>query len=106
MAAKRQIRARISAKSSPGIATSAIWNTVLREWLTALAPILMSLSCTLESDQWDIFAGRAMRRRKLPRLYARTKRASLTWLEEKREHDSLVQVREVAGVRWTAFRAP
>ena len=62
------MRARTSAKRAPEMATSTIWKTVLREWEITLAPILTSLGWTLESDQWDIFAGRAKRRRKLPRL--------------------------------------
>jgi hypothetical protein len=66
--ARDLMRERTLAKSSPGIATSAIWKTVLREWEITLAPILMSLSWTLESDQWDISPGRAKRLRKLPRL--------------------------------------
>jgi hypothetical protein len=44
------MRARTSAKRAPEMATSAIWKTVLREWEITLAPILTSLSWTLESD--------------------------------------------------------
>jgi len=52
--ARDLMRVRTSAKRAPGTATSAIWKTVLREWEITLAPILTSLSWTLESDQWDI----------------------------------------------------
>jgi len=53
----------------------------------------MSLSWMLESDQWDTSLGSAKRRMKLPRLYARTNSANLTWLDMNLVHDSLVQVR-------------
>jgi len=62
------MRARTSAKRSPGTATSAIWNIVFLAWLTILAPILINLSWTLRRDQWDISPGRAKRLRKLPRF--------------------------------------
>jgi len=65
---KDLMRARILANSAPGMATTAICNTVLRAWLVTLAPILTSLSWMLESDQWDTLLGRAKRLRKFPRL--------------------------------------
>jgi hypothetical protein len=50
------------------MATSAIWKAMLRPWLTTLAPILISFSFRLDSDQSLIGSGVASVRRKLPRL--------------------------------------
>ena len=56
------------------MATSAIWKATLRPWLMTLAPILISFSFRLDSDQslgCDqslIGSGVASVRRKLPRL--------------------------------------
>jgi len=58
-----------------------------------LAPVFTSLSCMLESDQWDTSLGRANRRMKLLMLYASTNSARRTWLEENLVQESLVQVR-------------
>ena len=49
--ARQRIRSRRAANSASGTATSAIWKIVLREWETILAPIFMSLSWMLVSDQ-------------------------------------------------------
>jgi hypothetical protein len=46
-----RIRCRISANSSLGTATSAIWNVTYRAWVTIFAPILTSFSLRLVSDQ-------------------------------------------------------
>jgi len=51
------IRPRISRKSSLGTATSAIWNTTYRECLTTLAPILISFSRKVVSDQCSTLGG-------------------------------------------------
>src|ERR1035437_2842849 len=53
------------------MATSAIWKNTYRECATTLAPILMSFSRSVVIDQCLTPLGRASRRRKLPRLYAR-----------------------------------
>ena len=45
-----------------------IWKAMLRPWLMTLAPILMSFSFRLDSDQSLIGSGVASVRRKLPRL--------------------------------------
>ena len=45
-----------------------IWKATLRPCLTTLAPILMSFSFKLDSDQSLIGSGVASVRRKLPRL--------------------------------------
>ena len=55
--------------------------------------ILISLTCTLRSDQCLTALGRHNRRRKFPRLYARMNRDSLTRLATNRWHDSRVQFR-------------
>jgi hypothetical protein len=46
------IRESIERNSFSGTATSAIWKTVILEWKTIPAPILMSLSCALPY-LWD-----------------------------------------------------
>ncbi len=77
------------------------WKIVLLAWLTTFAQILISLSWTLLSDQCDTLLGRASRRRKFPRLYARTNKERRTWLAAKlqsgkaaeRVQDYLVQLR-------------
>jgi ABC-type transport system substrate-binding protein len=76
----RRIRSRIARNNRFGTATSAIWNTTYRECATTLAPILMSFSRSVVSDQCFTAGGRASRRRKLPRLYARANSWSRTWL--------------------------
>jgi hypothetical protein len=62
------INRRISANSILGTATSAIWKAIQRPWLTSFAPILISFSFKLVSDQSLIGSGVASVRRKLPRL--------------------------------------
>jgi hypothetical protein len=57
---------------------------------TTLAPILISFSRSVFKDQCFTLGGRANRRRKLPRLYARANSCSRTWLSAKSWHDSLV----------------
>ena len=71
----RRIRARISRKSVCGTATSAIWNTTYREWLTTLAPILISLALSVFSDHFFTDFGSAGRLRKLPRSGRETHQA-------------------------------
>ena len=68
----RRIRSRIAPNNRFGTATSAIWKTTYRECATTFAPILMSFSRNVVSDQCFTAGGRASRRRKLPRLYAST----------------------------------
>src|SRR5450759_3017088 len=85
--ARERIRARRSSNNSPGTATSAIWKIVLLEWQMTFAPIFMSLSWMLLSDQRETLLGRVKRRRKFPRLYARTNSASLTWFDVNLVHD-------------------
>ena len=51
-------------------------------------PILISLTCTLRSDQCLTALGRHSRRRKFPRLYARMNRDRRTRLATNRWHDS------------------
>jgi len=50
------------------MATSAIWKAMVRPRLLTLAPILISFSFRLDSDQSLIGSGVANVRRKLPRL--------------------------------------
>ena len=45
------IRSSTCRNTSRGTATSANWNTSRRAWRTSRPPILMSLTCTLRSDQ-------------------------------------------------------
>ena len=59
------------------------------------ALILISLTCTLRSDQCLTALGRHSRRRKFPRLYARMNRDSLTRLATNRWHDSRVPVQGI-----------
>src|SRR5208282_5716420 len=59
---------RMSANRFLGIATSAIWKATERPWLTTFAPILMSFSLRLVSDQSLIGSGVASVRKKFPRL--------------------------------------
>src|SRR5450756_1851468 len=75
-----------------GTATSAIWNTIILEWETILAPIFISLSWMLDRDQWDTSLGRAKRRMKFPRLYASTNSARRTRLDTYFAHESRVRV--------------
>ena len=58
---------------------------------TRRPPILISLTCTLRSDQCLTALGRHNRRRKFPRLYAKTNRDRRTRLATNRWHDSRVQ---------------
>ena len=62
-----------------------------RECRTRRPPILISLTCTLRSDQCLTALGRHNRRRKFPRLYARMNRDRRTRLATNRWHDSRVQ---------------
>ena len=48
---------RISANSILGTATSAIWKVTMRAWLTTFAPILITFSLRLVSDQSLIGSG-------------------------------------------------
>ena len=61
-----------------------------RECRTRWPPILISLTCTLRSDQCLTALGRHNRRRKFPRLYARMK-TDAPRLATNRWHDSRVQ---------------
>jgi len=56
-----------SANSAVETATLMHWKTVLLEWFTSLAPVLISLSWTLLSDQCATLSSSATRRGKLPR---------------------------------------
>ncbi len=47
------IRLRIFRNSSLGTTTSANWNVTYRPWFTTLAPILISFSRSVESDQYS-----------------------------------------------------
>ena len=47
----RLIRSRITRNNRFGTATSAIWKTIYRECATTFAPILMSFSRSVVSDQ-------------------------------------------------------
>src|SRR5215472_8873530 len=58
---------RISWNICRGMATSPIWKATQRPWLATFAPILISLSFRLVSDQSLIGSGVASVRRKLPR---------------------------------------
>ena len=62
------MRSSITWNGSLGTATSASWNTKRLAWRTSRPPILTSLTWTLRNDQSFTAAGRANRRRKLPRL--------------------------------------
>ena len=48
---RRSIAFRMSRNNSRGIATSAIWKTIFREWRTTFAPILISFSRNVVSVQ-------------------------------------------------------
>ena len=69
----RRIRSRIATNSRRGTATSAIWKITYRACVTTFAPILMSFSRSVVSDQRLTERGSASLRRKLPRLYDRAK---------------------------------
>ncbi len=62
---------KIAASNSLGTATSAIWKVTYLECQTTLAPILISFSRSVVTDQCFTDLGNARRRRKFPRLYAR-----------------------------------
>ena len=70
---RRAILRRIAANSLLGTATSAIWKITYRAWCTTFAPILISFSRNVVSDQWATGLGSASLRRKFPMLYASTK---------------------------------
>lgn len=78
LALNRPIRSRISAKSALDTTTSAIWNTMYRECLITLAPILISFSRSVRSDHVLTDLGNTSRRRKLPRLYAKANNCNRT----------------------------
>ena len=65
------IRSRIDANNRRGTATSASWNVTYLACRVTLAPILLSFSRSVVSDQCYTGFGKASRRRKLSRLYAR-----------------------------------
>ena len=69
----RWMRSRIATNNSRETATSSIWKTTCREWVTTLAPILMSFSRSVVNDQCLPGFGNANRRKKFPKLYARAK---------------------------------
>jgi hypothetical protein len=64
------ISLKISWNICRGMATSAIWKATVRPWLTTLAPILISFSFRLDSDQSLTGSAVASVRKKLPRLWA------------------------------------
>ncbi len=63
LALNRPIRSRISAKSALDTTTSAIWNTMYRESLITLAPILISFSRSVLSDHVLTDLGKDLRGR-------------------------------------------
>ena len=87
---KRPIRSRISRNNDLDTITSAIWNITYLECLTTLAPIFISFTCSVLSDQSLIFLGKANRLKKLPRLYANANNWRRTWLSTKSWQESRV----------------
>jgi hypothetical protein len=77
--ANRAMRSRMAANSRRGTVTSASWNVTYLECRVTLAPILMSLSRSVVSDQCCTGFGNANRRRKLSRL-----RSHVLWSAVKR----------------------
>tara|TARA_B110001450_G_scaffold254375_1_gene279595 strand:+ start:169 stop:552 length:384 start_codon:yes stop_codon:yes gene_type:complete len=61
-ARNRRIAARMARTMGPVTATSANWKVMARAWRTTRAPILISLSWRLVSDQSAISSGSAMQR--------------------------------------------
>jgi hypothetical protein len=66
--ASRAMRSRIAANKFRVTATSASWNVTYFECRVTFAPVLMSFSRSVVSDQCRTGFGNASRRRKLPRL--------------------------------------
>ena len=66
----RRIRSKIAAHSSPGTATSAIWNVTYLACRTAFAPILIRCSHSVVNDPCFMDHGNSRRRRKFPRRCA------------------------------------
>jgi len=66
--ANRARRSKIAANKFPVTAASASWNVTYFACRVTVAPILMSFSGSVVSDQCRTGFGRAIRRRKLPRL--------------------------------------
>ena len=62
------IRSKIPSNTSLVTNTAASWNTSLLAWRTRRPPILISLVCTLRSDQCFTVSGRASLLKKFPRL--------------------------------------
>src|SRR5690606_35778474 len=67
-ARKRRIAARTALIIGPVTATSASWNVMARAWRTTRAPILISLSWRLVSDQLAMASGSSRQRRNVARL--------------------------------------
>ena len=67
-ARKRRIAARTALIIGPVTATSASWNMMARAWRTTRAPILISLSWRLVSDQLVMVSGSARQRRNVAEL--------------------------------------
>src|SRR5713101_9795423 len=91
-ARSRAISDKISWNICRGTATSAIWKTTYRQWLTTFAPILISFLRRLVSDHGSAVFGIASVRMKLPRLYARTWSWRRTALAAKVRHDNRVHL--------------
>ncbi len=67
-ARKRWIAARMARTIGPVTATSESWKVMARAWRTTRAPILISLSWRLVSDQSAMASGSPMQRKKVARL--------------------------------------
>jgi hypothetical protein len=91
------MRSRIAADKFRVTATSASWNVTYFASRVTLAPILISFSLSVVSDQYRTGFGKASRRRKLPRLYANANNCKRVWLS--------LNVRQDRLVHWIAFFA-
>jgi hypothetical protein len=87
---QRQLNRCVASTIGPVTATSANWKVIAQAWHTTRAPILISFSCRLVSDQSAMASGRSMERRKLARSQASACSCSRTSLSQNRLHDSRV----------------
>lgn len=67
-ARNRRMAAIMARSIGPVTATSASWKVMARAWRTTRAPILISLSWRLVSDQSTMASGSSMQRRKVAKL--------------------------------------
>ncbi len=74
------MRASIAVDKFRVTATSASWKVSYFAGCVPLAPILISFSRRVVSDQCFTSRGKASRRSKLPRLYANAKSCKRAWL--------------------------